>query len=122
MKELSNLSGFSKFFYTLAEVGFSEIPLFIDRVISFLNHSLDYYMSKFLILDYNVDTVLGAFLVSIWNSIQQNNVVNAIGKGFGSILKILGFDTSLPLWQFMLHNIGLILAFSIAMKFFKSVF
>lgn len=122
MKSIEGLSGFSAFFYRLAEIGFSEIPLFIDRVVAFLNHSLDYYLSRFLILDYNVDTALGAFLVSIWNSIQQDNVINAIGKGFGSILKILGFDTSLPLWQFMLHNIGLILAFSIAMKFFKSVF
>ena len=89
MKNIEGLTGFSAFFYRLAEVGFSEIPLFIDRVMAFLKHSLDYDLSKFLILDYNVDTVLGAFLVSVWNSIQQNSVVNAIGKGFSAILKIL---------------------------------
>lgn len=120
MKSIEGLSGFSAFFYRLAEIGFSEVPKFFDNVLDFLTQNLEFYSSKFMIIDYNANTALGNFLISIWNAIQ--GVANQIGDAtFGALMRVLGFDTSMPLWLFLISHIGLILGFLVLVKFFDLV-
>lgn len=120
MKNIEGLTGFSAFFYRLAEVGFSEVPKFFNGVLDFLTQNFEFYSNKFMIIDFNAKTAIGEWLITIWNSIQ--GVANQIGDAtFGALLRVLGFDTSMPMWLFLISHISLILGFLVIVKFFDLI-
>lgn len=101
----------SEFFKTLVDIGQNQIPLFVSKILEFLNTPVVDFFNVFRI---NV----GIFTSGRPNFLRDLFfVIIDGGRDIGvQILKIFGFDLTLPMWQFILLNIGLILAISIVLR------
>ena len=101
----------SEFFLKLAEIGQTQIPLFASKILQFLNTKVSSFFELFKVNDIPFLTTRQNWLSSLWNSIV----------GFSkdlttSYLRMFGFNLDMPVWEFILMHIGLILAISLVLR------
>lgn len=124
-----------EFFLTLADIGQGVVLDLFNNIITFFNTPLANLIG--------MDTVYythessapewlqllgggGDLIYNIWNFIdppyiEGQVVFSGIWKLFGRALQIVGVDISLPLWVFLVSNIGIILLLSLALKFMSVI-
>ena len=107
----------SQFFMTLVDIGKNQIPAFINGVLEFLNTPVKDFFALFQLSYVN-------FLSprQDWLSDILGFVGNTLETGSIELLKAFGFDLTLPIWQFIMVNIGLVLGISIVLRLLSILF
>ena len=106
----------SSFFMKLVEIGQVQIPRFVDNVISFLQTPVFEFFKLFKL---NVNTF--QYQQPNWLESIFTGILDGVGNLGIEFLKLIGFDLTLPLWEFIMIHIGLILAISIVLRLLSIV-
>lgn len=112
--------------YNISQVGLTKIMPAFETLYTFVTTPLSQYLSFQSVLNQALsDLGKGNFVSAIYESLSYgalSKLFGGIGKLMNTCLRILGFDTSLPLWEFLLVNIVPLCTMVIVMRFKSAVF
>ena len=124
-----------EFFLTLADVGQGMVLDLFNNIITFFNTPLGNLIgmeTSYVTVESSAPEWLkifgsgGDLIYHIWNYLDPpyvdgQVVFSGVWKLFGGALQAMGLDMSVPLWVFLVSNIGIILLLSLAIKFMSVV-
>ena len=112
--------------YRISQVGLTQIVPAFEKLYTFITTPLNQYLSFRTVLNKALsDLGKGDYISAIYESFSYgrlSKLFGGIGNLMNTCLSILGFDTSLPLWEFLLVNIVPLCTMVIVMRFKSAVF